>query len=292
MLTKMPSVCGNTRLPGARWVFAGLAVACVVAAGTPRTAEAAFVLFEDFQALTPGNLNGQGGWTANATNVNVATVSGTLVAQVGQPAAVASNYRGLGGSSIANGTTGTVFFQWQRGAGNGPNYNIGLTDLAAPGNVAGDFEIQLNMQATGVLNARSAGAFVGLAFTNGGPTFVPLTDTMYNFWLVVDNTADTYQVWVQSDGDANTLSQVQLVNPTGGSGTFGFRNGVAANSIQTFLFGAGATTNNALIAHDNIYVDTAGANLANPIPEPAGIAAVALGLGLAGFAVARRRRFA
>ena len=56
-------------------------------------------------------------------------------------------------------------------------------------------------------------------------------DTWYKIWLVVDNAADTWQVYMQG-ADLTTPTLLALAD---GTTTFAFRNGTAAHDLIRFM---------------------------------------------------------
>ena len=95
-----------------------------------------------------------------------------------------------------------------------------------------------------------------------------------NVWTVMDNASDTLQVYAQSD---TTFPAQTLLDDESGKTTFDFRNGTG-DALSTFLLRTG-TNHGAPYLLDDIYVDPAGMNLVNPIPEPSSFVLLALALG-------------
>lgn len=251
---------------------------------------AAFNLVDDFNSLVAGALNGQNGWNANTQwTVAAAPAGGSGNAASGQQAAGNGGaYRAL--SSIDNASTAaTLFFRLYRTGA--VNISAGLSDDAAPA-LFGGYEVQLNAQhnpltppgPTDSFKARDVGAFDDL----GAGTFA--VNTWYNVWLVVNNSTDTFEIYT-SQGDFGTTGtpQTHLADPNGGDFAFGFRNGAATTALTTAIFAMGGTTPalTASLFVDDVYVDTGGQNLLNPVPEPSSAAMLgaAATLGL----VSRRR---
>ncbi|CAN5376084.1 hypothetical protein BH23VER1_BH23VER1_33500 [soil metagenome] len=243
-------------------------IAAALLAVSSSTATAAFSLVSDFEGLTAGSpLNGQGGWTV-ASNANSSVETdpddpGNLVGLLSATGGTSAIYHALGGG-IANGTTGTLFFRARTTSA--VNTNVGGSDVATPTSGSfGDFEAQLRFGETdNALDIRN-----GAAFQNDIGSY---TDNIwFNYWLVIDNTTDMTTFYQSSglDGAGDPLV------------TGAFRNGTTS-AIDTFLVQA-----NGAIYVDDVYIDTAGANLANPIPEPSLLALSLVGLGLLGL---RRRR--
>ena len=176
--------------------------------------------------------------------------------------------------------------------------SAGLSDDASPALFNG-YEVQLNAQhnpltppgPTDSFKIRDAGSFDDI----GAGTFV--VNTWYNVWVVVNTSTDTFQVWT-SQGDYGTVGtpQIHIADPNGGGGDFDFvfRNSgttLSANPLTTLAFALGSTTPalTAQLLVDDVYVDTGGQNLLNPVPEPSS-AAVLGAVATLGLAARRRNR--
>jgi hypothetical protein len=171
----------------------------------------------------------------------------------------------------------------------GVNISAGLSDEVNPA-LFGGYEAQLNAQHntvdTSSFKVRDAGVFDDL----GAGSFA--SDSWYNVWMIVNNSANTYELWIdQGIYGTPGFALTHVLDPNGGAGdfTFGFRNGAAANPLITAIFAMGGSTpalTGSLIV-DDVYVDTAGQNLINPtIPEPS----TALLMGSAALVGLGRRR--
>jgi hypothetical protein len=272
------------------------------AALLPVSASAAFTLFDNFDPYPVGPLSGQGPagnlWTATA-GATVANSSGSdnvlnLAINAGIP-----DYRSLtpSGLTIPNASTAaTVYWNFTLsavggGAGSPNNWNFVITDDPAPPDTAGSSEVQFNYDSTasaaGLFRARNAGAFKLLS-TNGSTTgdILPQANTQYNVWFEINNSTDTYQIFMQSDAIPALLTPTQVFADDGTGGNFGFRNGAAANALVTVDIGSASP--GSVVQMDDIYVDNAGFNTVNPsVPEPGAFGLVALG---AAGLVSRRRR--
>jgi hypothetical protein len=267
-----------------------LVAAFAVAFSSP--ALGAFSAFENFNGLTAGAaLSGQGGWTGNVNASVASTGPGDNVAQLATGGTgTLSNWRPLGGLAIPDASTAAAVywnFTISSVAAAGNNWNFIITDVTNPPDTAGSSEVQFNYDSTApAVRARNGGGFVNLSL-NGTPAtdFNPLINTQYNAWFEINNSANSYTVFLQSDGDPRVATPTQMFADSGVGGTFGFRNGAAANDLITSNFGSASTAS--VVQFDDIYVDLAGTNLSNPsIPEPASAAVMAMG----GLLLAARRR--
>ena len=243
----------------------------------PVTSFGAWTLVDDFDLYSAGALTGNGGWTADA----LWTVTGAPnggdgnVASGLTSAANARAYKALSPSIPDTSTSATLFMRMYRSGL--VNMSLGLSDDAVPA-LFGGYEAQINAQhntaPTDSLKVRDAGAFDDL----GAGTFAD--QTWYNVWMVINNSANTYQLWVdQGNFGSPTLALTHVLDPNGGAGDFdfGFRNGAATNALGTLVMGMGGATVSGTLMVDDVYVDTAGANLTSPVPEPATGAFLILG---------------
>ena len=274
---------------------------CAATLGFASLAQAQFTLFDNFDSYTPGApLIGQGpAGNIWSQTIGVATsVTGQVVQATGSgratlvgPTPAVAAYRNLGpsGLTLANSSPASTVF-WQFSVANtnvANNWNFVVTDVT-PTDTAGSSEVQFNYDtAAGNFRARNGGTFLNLS-TGGTPaTAVPVVPGMtYNVWFQINNSADNYTVFMQSDGVPGLESRTQ-VSGTNGISTFGFRNGAAANDLINVNFGSGYGQPNTTL-FDNIYVDPTAFNAINPVPEPSTWALV--GLGSLTLLLARRKR--
>ena len=173
--------------------------------------------------------------------------------------------------TIAGGTTATIFFQFREVSATGGSYDVmmGLAENVSDidnSNSWQDFEVMPYL----------AGGGPGVADLNstGGTAIVdPAADAWYNVWLVVNNTAKTYDIYT-STGTANGTLQVTGATFVGSGATTG--------DLKAFALSNGQDGH---LQIDNLAIDLSGSNTTF-IPEPS--ISLLGGLGLLG--LLRRRR--
>ncbi|MEM8738180.1 MAG: PEP-CTERM sorting domain-containing protein [Planctomycetota bacterium] len=278
---------------GKKYIYGAAFAAATLLTGA---SQADFVLQEDFESFetgdflsgTNGTLAAAAGWSAlNGVNSPGDTVdiidmnppvTGSTAFSPPNKALNSSNvgtFNALGmvldGNGIADGDTGTLFFQYATRGDNFVVFRGGFDDGTGDG-----FPISGNLQQlnTGALRVRDNTADVLTGVSNVG-------NAIMNVWFVIDNANDTYDLFVQSDEAAAFVAPVQL----GDDLDFDSGQYVDGSDISRFTF-LWETNNGVFI--DNIFLDADSVNLNNPtIPEPGS-------LGIAGFGallmLARRRR--
>jgi len=291
--------------------FARVSALALVAAlaGAISQAHAEFTLIDNFQGYVAGTpINGQGAWKAEAkTNPVAAGVTtdplnpsnrvlnigdgGYPGGRLGHRETINTNPALLIGQT----TTATVFFRLAWNVAD-VDLSIGMSDVANPitDTIFNSFE-QFQSQ----LQLAFSPGFDKIAVNDGGSFRTLTTDVgpleWYNFWLVIDNYVDVTQIYLQGGAFASPT----LLTFAGDS-TFGFRNGPRNTDLITFFIATGRNTDNSPpnpkenigpVYLDDLYVDTSGVNLVNPVPEPASwatglVAAVAF----CGIAICRRSR--
>jgi hypothetical protein len=267
------------------------AVLCGIALGFVSVVQAQFTLFDNFNGYTPGaSLIGQGpagnlwnqtiGAATSTTGQVVRASSDGLATYVGPTLPIAA-YRALGpaGLTLANSSTASTVF-WQFSVGStvlANNWNFVVTDVN-PIDTAGSSEVQFNYDSTaGNFRARNGAAFKNLSVDGTAAGNVQVVAGMtYNVWFEINNNADTYSVYLQSDGVPGLSARTQVFANDGTGGIFGFRNGAAANDLINVNFGSGNGQPNTTM-FDNIYIDPSGFNSLNPVPEPSTWALLTLG---------------
>jgi hypothetical protein len=172
---------------------------------------------------------------------------------------------------IANGQTGTLFFRLRVDSDNSDpgtpvlNWSVGMSDVVISGNGAfGDYEAQLNQNrdAGNVypdhVRIRDAGLFI---------TLTPLqAEVWYKVWMVIDNEADTTQVYMQG----GQFSTQTLVQGEFGESSFTFRNsgaGPAANNLVRFFVRLAGSHAGSLYL-DDLWLNSAKLDLSDPTTKP------------------------
>ncbi|MEN8847286.1 MAG: hypothetical protein ABF377_04325 [Akkermansiaceae bacterium] len=156
---------------------------------------------------------------------------------------------------IPEGSTGTLFFRFRSSANAGQaDWVVGSSDIAAPTNWP-DYEGYVRFSDGGTADDLDIDVRDGGGFTEVGGAD---PDVWINVWLVLDNTADTTDVYYNTTTvDATAAGTISLIGS-------GFRNGTT-NGLTTLLAinnEAGTTT-----YIDDIYLDLSGENLTHPFAE-------------------------
>ena len=260
----------------------GAATLGIAALLSVSAAQASWMMMDNFEGLTLGNIHGQNGWLLRTDAPASDPTAGNVVVDPMVPsnkvlAVTTKNARIRKAQTIANNTTATLFTRF-RFTGT-KNFSFGMSDIAAAGGDFNDYESQINMNNTAnELKIRDAGTADVLTTLN--------PDTWYNLWMVIDNASDTTRVYLNT-GMNGATSGNQLSN--GGQTAFVFRNSGAAQPMLNLLVMTGSNPDHAGPLYlDDLYSDTGGQNLTNPVPEP-GTFVLLLG-GLLGLAMFGWRR--
>lgn len=271
-------------------------VAAVLVAGG--TSWAAFQTVDTFEAYTTGqSITGSAatgtvtgnGWTVTnhaATDYVIASdpAGGSNKVLHANTYQSSTAYRGTG-TTIADNTNGTVFFRFRRSTTDG-DLAIGVSQDSVPS----DFSDLAGYALLGADSASNPTVANPLRIRDSGTSRITnalAADTWYSVWFVLNNTTNTYQAYLQG-GAFESQTQLFGYNTTSGFydvGTFGFRN-TAAGAINAFEIAGGGGGAGSSVYIDDLYIDSAGTNLTNPVPEPASLALV----GMVAFGLTRRRR--
>jgi len=228
---------------------------------------ASAALISDFEEASLG----AAGWTTDDTDdVSLVADPADASNQVLSVVSGSSNsYVGLGASSVALNSTSTLFFRMRRSGDTNIGYGTSrVDDPFTWGSFAAYLVGNSNIN-SGIPSSSNLGDFA--------------EDTWYNAWLVLNNDAETFDVYAEGGAFA---TQTLL------GSDFGFRDQAAAGDDKdTFpsllSFYVRTTSGSGTLYLDDIYV-TAGESLSNPIPEPSTLM-LALVLGLAGIIRGKRR---
>lgn len=259
------------------------------AAGVATTASAAWTTIDTFDGLTLGNIDGQNGWDSVAVGGN--TGWSTLVSvdpvnpfnqvlEVGTTNGTSQGSVGKTGYNIAStpdanpsydSFSGTLFFRARFDDEGNPRTAIGMSDVATVNaSNFSDFEtqVQFSTGSSSVPVVRDGSMSEALSPAMSA-------DNWYNIWVAIDNTgaegqsgnSDAYRVYVQSDDDI-TFSTITQVS----TDTVLFRNFTDNTNPLVTLVIKGGSGNTGTVFFDDMYIDEAGLNLVNPIPEPSSLA--------------------
>ncbi|MGJ8696777.1 MAG: hypothetical protein ACSHYF_10690 [Verrucomicrobiaceae bacterium] len=156
---------------------------------------------------------------------------------------------------ISEGSTATLFFRIRATAPDGlVDWVVGSSDLTAP-TIWGDFEGYIRLADGGTANDIDIDVRNGGGFTEVGGAE---PDVWINIWLVLNNTADTTDVYFNTIPVAATSAGTTSF--TGGA----FRNGTTDGLITLLAINNRAGTTGYL---DDIYLDLSGENLTHPFAD-------------------------
>jgi hypothetical protein len=273
-----------------RMIVSAVAAAALSGFGVAQT-HAAWALLDNFDSYPAGGI----GATPNTTgNVWVGVFDGTGAAYVvdngGGNKAIANygssgsgGWRGIEANlttafgadySVPDVSVATFFYQFNptsivRNAGSdGPDWDqmMGLTD-----NV-GAVDQNDSWQDYAVMPFFAGAAATPAMYNNSGTYGTLSLDTWHNLWIVVDTTANTYDLYM-STGTADGT----LINDDAA-----FINSKGATALQAIAFMSHSDNETQF---DNLYY-SAGVDTTNPVPEPGNV----LLLGVGATAMLRRRR--
>jgi hypothetical protein len=251
-------------VPGKRIVAiaAGLWCALLMAAH----AQAAFQVVEDFDSLVLAPVNGQNGWFATPGSGLVVLDPVNTRNQVLQ---VITESGILHRAAVIDQAATRMLFMRLRFEEH-CEFSFGLSHLANPSEHS-HFGPELGMapatENDPANDFRVANGLLPIGTYDVVSTLLP--DTWYNIWVLVDNGAKTYQVWINSTPGGNANSTDQLTNSSG-EDLFGFRTATNRDLVSFFIkTGCGASPIDGRFYLDDIYLeDTGEINLTNPATIP------------------------
>jgi hypothetical protein len=231
------------------------------------SAQAAFQAVENFDSLATGDISGQNGWVATQDSGEV-----VLDPAGGSNQSLKVNTESgilYKAASIAEGTTRMMFLRL-RFVEHG-RYSFGLSHLQNPDEYS-HFKPELGMAAETASDPgnefRVANGLLPTGIYDILTTLVP--DIWYNIWVLVNNTSDTYQVWLNSDAGGGAQATDQLANNAAET-LFGFRTASAASTDLINFYiktGGGNSPVAGRFYIDDIYLEnTDGTNLSNPLSD-------------------------
>ncbi len=210
--------------------------------------------FESYQVGTIASGVTGGVWTELTAGTSFARISedsGNKFLQVGWPDGGRGAWRSIG--PVANTSSATTLFLRLYVTSNSQDASFGLSDVTAPASVDwGNFEIQM------ILGNGDDANHANLRARDGGTaeTYAALElNRWYNIWGVIDQTTDSYDMYLTTDLDA--AIGTTMINPD----PINFRNGTTTD-LTTFLTLVNFRAMNFRI--DQIYL-TDGVDLSNPV---------------------------
>lgn len=233
----------------------------IVRVGTGPEGVASRHLVDNFESYALGDVRAVASppWTAHQDTslVDIENFGGNKVLTYGW----ASDFRGASralpdSTVIENDETATFFFRINSKTDD-PDHNFGLGDRATTGAADfGDFEVQLRMKQGTAAGSFAIDARNGAAFS---PTLASglALNTWYNLWMVVNQSNDTYDLYMNTGTAAATASNKLNATP------LAFRNGTASELNTILALGAPAPIDNA-VRIDDLY-SFAGFDLSNPL---------------------------
>ncbi|MBN2513800.1 MAG: hypothetical protein JXB18_12755, partial [Sedimentisphaerales bacterium] len=213
-------------------------------------------LVDNFQSYNAGLVNAGvtgGVWdeiTNGSSAPRISDDTGNRFLQIGLSGFTRGAFRKI--NPIADTTSAVTLFVRTYYTTNSQDFSLGLTDVAAPGADFGNFEVQIL--------SRNGADTSHVAF--GGRDGSAIEDYMqlelnrwYNIWAVIDQTTDSYDLYVTTDY-ANA-TEADKVNPD----PVNFRNGTTADLVNLMGLVNNRSQNFRL---DDIYL-TPGKDLTNPV---------------------------
>ena len=233
------------------------------------------IVIDDFESYGLGNVGSVASppWSAHASSTYSDIEddgTGNQVLAYGHDNASAPDYggasRAMPTGTVIDNTDVATFFYRVNSKQDDPDHSFGLSDgTDTGGGWFSDYEAQVAL----VDDGNAGNGTFNLIARNGNSINTLATgltpDTWYNVWVVVDQTTDTYDVYLNTgSGDATGGDQV--------ASGLNFRNGTTAPLNTILAFWAPAPIDNQVRVDDLTYLD--GVDLTNPLggldPAPVG----------------------
>ena len=224
------------------------------------------VVIDDFESYGLGNVGSVASppWSAHASSTYSDIEddgTGNQVLAYGHDNASAPDYggasRAMPTGTVIDNTDVATFFYRVNSKQDDPDHSFGLSDgTDTGGGWFSDYEAQVAL----VDDGNAGNGTFNLIARNGNSINTLATgltpDTWYNVWVVVDQTTDTYDVYLNTgNGDATGGDQV--------ASGLNFRNGTTAPLNTILAFWAPAPIDNQVRVDDLTYLD--GVDLTNPL---------------------------
>jgi beta-glucanase (GH16 family) len=260
-------------------------------------ASAQWTLVDNLTTHATGALAGQtaadgGTWTgiggANTVVIGPSATTGNAAVLTGDPSPDGAVWLPMPTPiASANQTAETVFFQFDVGstpsAGN-VNWDLETVgDATDSQGISGDAQnaVEFNIDSadagsrSGITIRNGAIGFVEMSTVGSGTTpFTPASGTLYSAWVVINQNAQTYNVYLAGGGLGSSPVKMYIATATGNNPTFttnqaaGFRNTNSGVTPNDFVFGTGNTDNTDNPGVYNIYQDPNKADLTSPVGVP------------------------
>ncbi|MFK7801526.1 MAG: sorbosone dehydrogenase family protein [Anaerolineae bacterium] len=230
----------------------------------PQRAPAIFTPLETFDNLLSGNIHSQGAWVANEPGAAAGAIVDDTPPIYMAGKVLKNNPNGilnrgnvflpLGSNTIGQTETATVFFQVALENLNHSDFSVGVTKTASPDifNPGGldqyAFDLRFNQNGLQIRNGDSYETVSNFTLQN---------NILYHVWLVIDNNADTFTVFID---DSTSPTPIQAATA---SGSLFFSREFADDPLRAFAIqNHGLNSSDSYL--DNLYIDKAGQNLAQP----------------------------
>lgn len=227
-------------------------------------AQGAYRIFDNFEDETVGMIGGQDNWYSS-NHSNLITLDpndgNNQVLSVPSESSVIRKSLLTSDTIVPDGTIRMLFMRIR--ISQKQTFSVGLSALSSAYEFS-DFGPEIGM-------AKSSPANNLRVWDNEGGNYELLTqlapDRWYNLWVLIDTSANEYQIWLNDipGTDADPADQLRAGD---GDESFIFRSGHNSDLVTFFIKTAGGISeeNSGPVYMDDIYLELGGAvNLTNPI---------------------------